>query len=81
MVGCSIIPGLAGMYLCSRASTKHSLSTAGFLLCTWILGLVQTDGIQDMETRLLRGILFFFFFFCFAFLGSYDLTANLKPWA
>mmetsp|Transcript_28826 Transcript_28826/g.67887 ORF Transcript_28826/g.67887 Transcript_28826/m.67887 type:complete len:716 (-) Transcript_28826:42-2189(-) len=49
MVGCSIIPGLAGMYLCSRASTKHSLSTAGFLLCTWILGLVQTDGIQDME--------------------------------
>ncbi|CAE7807280.1 mycA, partial [Symbiodinium sp. CCMP2456] len=48
MVGCSIIPGLAGMYLCSRASTKHSLSTAGFLLCTWILGLVQTDGVQDM---------------------------------
>ncbi|CAE7227215.1 unnamed protein product [Symbiodinium natans] len=52
MMSCAMVPGFAGSYLCSRASSKHSLSTAGFLLCTWLLGLVQADAIQDMETML-----------------------------
>ncbi|OLP78005.1 hypothetical protein AK812_SmicGene41869 [Symbiodinium microadriaticum] len=38
-----------GAYLCLRASSAHTRWTAGFLLWTWILGLVQTDGIQNIQ--------------------------------
>jgi len=49
MAGCSTVAGFAGVYLCFRASSTHTRWTAGFLLWTWILGLVQTDGIQNIQ--------------------------------
>lgn len=38
-VFCTMVPGWAAVYLCARASTSHAWSTAGFLFCTWALGL------------------------------------------
>ena len=38
----SLIAGFAAAYLLSKASTSHTWSTAGFLFCTWLVGLVQT---------------------------------------
>eukprot|EP00438_Fugacium_kawagutii_P001740 Skav219921 [mRNA] locus=scaffold2006:164192:166462:- [translate_table: standard] len=38
----SLVAGFAGAHLWSRASTPNSRSTAGFLFCTWAVGLVQT---------------------------------------
>ncbi|CAE7405726.1 mycA, partial [Symbiodinium necroappetens] len=39
LVFCTMVPGWAAVYLCARASTSHAWSTAGFLFCTWALGL------------------------------------------
>ena len=38
----SWVAGFAGAFILSRASTWHAKSTAGFLLCTWAVGLSQT---------------------------------------
>lgn len=38
----SLVAGFAGAFLLGRASTWHAKSTAGFLLCTWAVGLAQT---------------------------------------
>ncbi|CAE7793281.1 RPS13, partial [Symbiodinium sp. CCMP2456] len=38
-VFCTMVPGCAAVYLCARASTSHTWSTAGFFFCTWAVGL------------------------------------------
>ena len=38
----SLVAGFAGAHLFNRASSSNSRSTAGFLFCTWAVGLVQT---------------------------------------
>lgn len=38
----SLVAGFAGAHLFNRASTSNSRSTAGFLFCTWLVGLFET---------------------------------------
>mmetsp|Transcript_24519 Transcript_24519/g.40026 ORF Transcript_24519/g.40026 Transcript_24519/m.40026 type:complete len:786 (-) Transcript_24519:392-2749(-) len=53
----SLVAGFAGAHLFNRASTSNSRSTAGFLFCTWLVGLFETaehylltKGIEEMDT-------------------------------